>query len=286
MSDETQSTDSDSRKPVSSQLGTAQEAIGTAPQRAYVPEWLLPPLLALQFLTRLPLPDVGLVADRQIGRSLAWYPAVGLVIGACLYLAQWLLASLLPGLYGVQAALLLMLWCLITGGLHLDGLADSADAWLGGYGDRERTLTLMKDPTCGPAAVMLLVMVLLAKFAALQALMQTDVFWLLLIPVLPRTLLVLLLLTTDYVRPKGLGSSLVQHMPRRACRLVVLAVLLLCLLLGNAGVILMGIALLLFWWLRRLMLERLGGTTGDTAGALVELQEVAVLVVVLSATYT
>ncbi len=284
MNNETQANDTPLSRQTraSSDAESAGDAIGVASRWSRVPEWLLPPLLALQFLTRLPLPDVGRVADRQIGRSLVWYPAVGLVIGVCLYLAQWLLATMLPGLYGVQAALLLMLWCMVTGGLHLDGLADSADAWLGGYGDRERTLALMKDPTCGPAAVMLLVMVLLAKFAALQALMQADVWWLLLIPVLPRALLLLLLLTTEYVRPQGLGSSLVTHMPRRACRVLVLAVFILCLLLGHAGVIWLGVALLLFWWLRRLMLARIGGTTGDTAGALVELQEVAALVVVLS----
>jgi adenosylcobinamide-GDP ribazoletransferase len=67
----------------------------------------------------------------------------------------------------LHAALLLTVWVLLSGGLHLDGLADSADAWLGGFGDRERTLTIMKDPRSGPIAVVVLVLVLLLKFCAL-----------------------------------------------------------------------------------------------------------------------
>ena len=72
----------------------------------------------------------------------------------------------------LHAALLLTAWVLLSGGLHLDGLADSADAWLGGFGDRERTLTIMKDPRSGPIAVVTLGLVLLLKFTALVALIE------------------------------------------------------------------------------------------------------------------
>lgn len=244
---------------------------------------LLPLLLAMQFLTRIPVPDPGLVADRVVGRSLLWYPAVGLLLGALIWCLQLLLDWLLPDLLWLQAGLILSFWCLLTGGLHLDGLADSADAWVGGFGDRSRTLELMKDPRCGPSAVMLLVLLLLVKFAALVHLLQMEPAWLLIIPLIGRVSLLLLFLTTDYVRQQGLGSILTEQFNRRQARglLILIAVVLIC--LGWPAVMASCVALLLFVGLRHLMIQRLGGTTGDTAGALVELGEAAALIGLLVA---
>ncbi len=248
------------------------------------PGWLQPLLIALQFLTRIPMPDTGRVDDAVVGRSLLWYPMVGMLIGALLCLAQALLQLMLPEQWSIQAALLLTIWCLVTGGLHLDGLADSADAWVGGFGDRERTLALMKDPTCGPAAVLLLVLVLLVKFSALTTLISTAPSWLWLAPVVARALLLLLFLTTDYVRSAGIATVLSRALPRRAAQL--LLVVLTTVLLVAAGAVGFSVLLavvLLFVGLRGLMLQRLGGTTGDTAGALVELSEAMTLLALLAA---
>jgi len=106
-------------------------------------------LIAVQFLTRLPVPFRIDHQPRHIGHSLLYYPLVGLLIGGILLAGAELLqrTSLDTGL---SAALLLTLWVLLTGGLHLDGLADSADAWVGGLGDKQHTLEIMKDPSCGP----------------------------------------------------------------------------------------------------------------------------------------
>ncbi|RDE22646.1 adenosylcobinamide-GDP ribazoletransferase [Motiliproteus coralliicola] len=248
-----------------------------------LPQHVLPPLVALQFLTRLPVPEPGRVADAVVGRSLLWYPLVGLLLGALLWGGQLLLQWLLPDQVWLQAALLLSAWCLITGGLHLDGLADSADAWVGGFGDRERTLRLMKDPTCGPAAVMLLVMLLLVKFGALVQLLHLDSAWLLVVPLIGRALLLLLFLTTDYVRPQGLGTILAEQFNRRQARLLLVLLAILLPLSGWPALMALACALLLFVGLRRLMQQRLGGTTGDTAGALVELSEAAALIGILIA---
>ena len=240
-------------------------------------------LIAMQFLTRIPVPSIGRVDNRIVGMSLLWYPLVGLLIGVILWLFQAGLALMLPQQWSLQAALLLTLWCLLTGGLHLDGLADSADAWVGGFGDRQRTLELMKDPTCGPAAVLLIVLLLLVKFSALSALLSLNSTWLLIAPVVGRALLLLLFLTTHYVRQGGLGEVLSEAFPRRAAQgvLVVLSVLLLS--AGSIGFTVLVLVLLLFFGLRYLMIERLGGTTGDTAGALVELGEAMVLLALVSA---
>ncbi|SIR75511.1 Adenosylcobinamide-GDP ribazoletransferase [Pseudomonas sp. E141] len=233
--------------------------------------------IALQFLSSLPVRLPGMPEPAQLGRSLLFYPLVGLLFGGLL----WGLDALLLGTpLLLHGALLLTAWVLLSGGLHLDGLADSADAWLGGFGDRERTLLIMKDPRSGPIAVITLVLVLLLKFAALLALIeQRQTLALIIVPVLGRGALLGLFLTTPYVRAGGLGQALADHLPRHSGWQVLLACALGGVLVaGWVGVTALVIAVAVFIGLRQMMLRRLGGCTGDTAGALLELLEMVVLV--------
>ena len=233
---------------------------------------MLPFWIALQFLSSLPVSLPGMPAPRELGRSLLFYPLVGLLFGLLLWLASLLLQGTPAPLH---AALLLTVWVLLSGALHLDGLADSADAWLGGFGDRERTLQIMKDPRSGPIAVVTLVLVLLLKFCALWVLVEQVIgAQLLLAPLIGRAAMLGLFLSTPYVRPGGLGQALADHLPRRTAGWVLLGCTLFCLALGGWVV---ALALAVFAWLRHLMCRRLGGTTGDTAGALLELLELGVV---------
>jgi adenosylcobinamide-GDP ribazoletransferase len=233
--------------------------------------------LALQLLTRLPVPPSNdPPRPKELGLSVLFFPLVGLLIGALLaglHTALWLVDP------GVLAALVLAAWVLLTGGLHLDGLADAADAWIGGQGNRDRTLAIMKDPRSGPIAIVAIVLVLLAKFAALQALLAGDArVPLLLAPVLGRAVILLLLITTPYIRPDGLGAPYAQHLPRLSCGLLVLliAVATVAFLEWQGGVLLVALGLG-FVGLRHGLLARLGGTTGDTLGAACELAETVAL---------
>lgn len=235
----------------------------------------MPLLIALQFLTRLPVRLPGLPTEQENGRSLLWYPFVGLLIGGLLLLGYAVTSGVAVSL---QAALLLSIWVWLSGGLHLDGLADTADAWVGGYGDRQRTLAIMKDPACGPIGVISLVLLLLLKWAALMALLEAGQWLVLLLaPWLGRWVLPLLLFTTPYVRPGGMGQVLSEHMPRRSLPALLAVHALAMLLCGWAGLIGLVVTLLVWGVVRHYLQERLGGTTGDTAGALVELVEVGVL---------
>jgi adenosylcobinamide-GDP ribazoletransferase len=237
---------------------------------------LTPLLIVIQFLTRIPVPMLEVPSQQGVARSLPWYPVVGLLIGGVLWLSSGLLQSL-P--VAVEAMLLLGIWVMITGALHLDGLADSADAWIGGQGDRERTLAIMKDPYCGPAGVVVLVLLLLGKFVALEALLSSnDWSGLLLAPVIGRAVLPLLFLTTKYVRQQGLGKAF-DGMSSRACVLSIAASAIFALLLN--GFWALCAVVMVFVLLRWLMIARIGGTTGDTAGALVEISELVVLIALL-----
>lgn len=231
-------------------------------------------LAALGFLTRLPMPDSAYGDERARAASLAWYPLVGLLIGLLLILLAGLCchsASLL------SAGLLVTAWVALTGALHLDGLADSADAWVGGLGDREKTLAIMKDPRCGPAGVVVLVLSLLLKFAALASLGSTLWIALLLAPGLARASLTALFLTTPYVRSGGLGIALTAA-PRRGCIVALACSAAACLLFGWRGLLALFLALVVLGLWRQACLHRLGGFTGDTAGALAEMVEVVVLI--------
>ena len=237
----------------------------------------LPLLIALQFLTRLPVSLPGMPPADEQGRSWLYYPLVGGLLGGLLWLASLCLADT-PALLG--AALLLSLWVLLSGALHLDGLGDCVDAWVGGYGERERTLAIMKDPRCGPMAVVALCLLLLLKCAALSVLLPAGQGVAVLLAVwLARSLLPLLFYCTPYVRAEGLGAALSRHLPRQTVPYLLAVQAGLCLLFGWAGVYALLAALGCFYLARRAMLQRLGGCTGDCAGALVELAELAILLV-------
>lgn len=247
---------------------------------------MMPLWLAIQFLTRLPTPELE-PRPEDLGRSVLTYPLVGLVLGLIVVLVGIALSSIPGAPTLLVAALVLTVWVGLTGALHLDGLADTVDAWVGGQRHPERARGIMKDPACGPMAVAALILVLLLKGTALVAVMETGAWMALLLAiVLGRLVPPVLFLTTPYVNPVGLGAEMAQHLPRRAAIGTVGVATVLAVVLGFVsglwGVIpaLLAGALLL-WGATRLLKNWLGGFTGDTAGATLELVETAVLVILV-----
>ena len=231
---------------------------------------------ALGFLTILPLaprdPAAGLTHAR------AWFPAVGLLLGALLAALDAGLRALdLPPL--LTGALLVAALAALTRGLHLDGFMDCCDALLGGY-DRDRRLEILRDPHVGAFAVAGVACLLLVKFAALAALPEgSRGRILLLFPCLSRSAILLVMEWFPYVRRMGLGTPLLEHRGRfslwSGAPLALAAAVVLAGLPGLALVALAGgIAWAVGAWAARL----LGGVTGDVFGAVNETVETAVLV--------
>jgi adenosylcobinamide-GDP ribazoletransferase len=253
---------------------------------------------AIAFLTRIPAVNLSKALksnNKEISQgSLYFYPLVGLIIGSLLaaiyFVCAWQVNNSNPfPVVGfdsrsfVIAALMLVVWSLVTGGLHLDGLADAADAWVGGYGDKQRTLDIMKDPTVGPMGVMLVVLVLLLKFSALLVLV--DKFGglylaglILVVPMLARFTILPLFYFTPYVREKGLGSNLKQAIsPILFIVITTICMVLTVVFVQQKSIFILILAAAILLWARNIMMQRISGTTGDTAGAMIEVQEALLL---------
>lgn len=258
---------------------------------------------AIAFLTRIPAVNLTKALKQNNAaisqNSLYFYPVVGIIIGLVLFFIYGVCAWQVGQTYTagsanyagggfdssslIIAALMLAGWALITGGLHLDGLADAADAWVGGYSDKQRTLDIMKDPTVGPMGVMLVVLVLLIKFSALVILVdKLDDFLvlgaLIAIPMLARFSILPLFYFTPYVREKGLGSDLKRSIsPVMLMVITAICSILAVIFLQHKSLLVLILFVAILLWARNIMTQRIGGTTGDTAGALIEVQEALLL---------
>ena len=239
---------------------------------------------AFIFLTRLPMPTLDKIDPEDQGRSLVFFPLVGLAIGLLLALLAFALSSLLSPL--VLAALLTASWAAVTGGLHLDGLADSADGFLAGTDNIDRTLNIMHDSRCGSGALVAVCCLLMLKFAALSVIVEQGLWSALIIAaVLGRCVAPLLLIRgtlfyTPYVQASGIAKNFIEHCPS-FIRYSLLAAVIFCAMLSGhlfTATLVIGTSAVTLYAMRRLMLKRLGGATGDTAGATTEVIETVILI--------
>jgi len=230
---------------------------------------------ALRTLSVLPVPGRG---AQDMSAALPWFPAAGCLLGLLLY-GLALLAGLAGWPAGTATAVLVG-GVLLTRGLHLDGLADCADGFGGGW-DRERTLAIMKDSHVGTFGALALILVLLARWAALVRLAEAGLaFWVVGAYIVSRATMTGLAVRLPYARPEGgTGAAFVNGArPRHGFWALASAAGLVLMGFGAAGV---G-ALAAGWtlsgalglWSRR----RIGGVTGDVLGANCEIVETGVLV--------
>lgn len=231
-------------------------------------------LLALQFLTRIPVPVRLDYSAEALARSSVWFPAVGLVLGGLIAGAAWLGAWVDPW-FGALLALLVWVWS--TGGLHLDGLADLCDALGAAHRDRERFLAVLADPHLGAFGAMALMLQLLAKLVLLMLLLKAGLsLWaLVLIPAWARLGALWWSQTLPPLKP-GLG----ERFAWQAGAWVVWVWLALLSLSSLAAPALLAMPLLLLAW-RRFLSVKVGGMTGDCLGAGVEASEALALLLLL-----
>ncbi len=248
------------------------------------PLWRLPPLysllVALQFMTRLPVPRELNPSAADLVVAARWFPIVGAIVGGLMASAAAGLLSI-PLAPGLVAMLVLLLGVLLTGAFHEDGLADSADG-IGGAFARADRLRIMRDSRVGTYGALALVLLLGLRAACLWSMAPSA--WtvaLILAHALGRWSSLLLLRLHPYVRLEepGLGKPLVAGASGRILAVTGAGAVLAALLLaGSTGLWACGLAVGVAYGAGRYFHRRLGGITGDTLGAANVACEVAVLV--------
>ena len=239
------------------------------------------PLFAgLAFLTILPIPRRWCGDSRDLERSLVWFPLIGLLLGVIIAGLDAAFVATLPVLPASVLTVIAMV--AISGALHLDGLADTADGFLSSR-PRERILEIMRDSRVGPMGVLAIVGMLMLKVAAVASLAPAARFGtVLLMPLAGRVAPVVLMSTLGYVRENGLVTAFGR-------KRTLFAPLLALVSLAAAGFIAagapglaaaasaLGVTAIFGLWCR----AKIGGYTGDTLGAVCELAEVVPALVVL-----
>ncbi len=232
-------------------------------------------LIALGFLTVLPV-RIKKIRDYEFGRSLRFFPLVGIIIGAILALSLHIFSSVFPHI--ATSALILIVLIIITGGIHLDGFADTCDGLYGNQ-TKEKILEIMHDSRIGVMGVLGVTSILLLKFAIFYSI-PLNLLWkiLIIMATLSRYAQVLACYSSDYVREEGKGKYFVEYARRK--ELIVSGIFSLVLvisLMGLKGFILLLLLTLIVLLLIGYIKKRIGGMNGDTIGAVSEISGIIVL---------
>ena len=231
--------------------------------------------LAFSFLTILPVAPTG---EAAMSSARAWFPLVGLALGAALAGIDLVLRLGLPDI--VVGALLVSALLVLTRALHTEGFLDCCDGLFGGYTPEDR-LRILRDTHVGAFAVVGGAALLIVKWSLLAgAADEGRVGLLLLFPCLSRLAMLTSMCAFPYARSQGLGTAFHQQADWRLDAVgLLIAAAAAAFLLGFGGLILLGSAVMIPIAVGRWMTRRLGGMTGDAYGAVNELAEVGVLVI-------
>lgn len=244
---------------------------------------------AIQFLTRIPVPIEVPFTNAVLKRSTLFFPVAGLLVGIATWGGGWLLLQILPVMPAAALTLLIML--VMTGGLHLDGLMDTADGILS-HRSRERMLEIMKDSRVGAMGVIACVVILLLQWSVIAACMEQGE-WNMLV-VLPficsRLMMVWAIASQPYARAESGLGSLFHGLGKKDVAYAVVMTVALSVLLLMAQYALEGYLLSDILWrsaglsigslliayagaylFTRMIVRKLGGLTGDTYGAICEM---------------
>ena len=227
----------------------------------------------VRFLTVFPVPFAWGTAEDDLAGSVPFFPMIGCVIGATAGLLVWVLGLWLSDLLtGVLTTIFLMA---VSGGLHTDGLSDTADGFFSAR-PRDQMLEIMRDSHIGAMGVMAIVSIFCIKVAAIAA-APPALRWqaVCLMPLAGRCALVLTMAILPYARPDGgLGTLFFDRPPRVSALFAVTVLGAVCLWVGGwVGATVAGISVILTLALAFYAFRKIGGATGDTLGAACEVVE-------------
>lgn len=241
--------------------------------------------LMLTFMTRIPLPIRFDIKERDFIRGIYWMPVIGVLIGGLLYGLYCLIQGWMAPM--IVAIILVVGYIVISGGLHIDGLADTMDA-LGSNRDRERMLDIMKDSRIGTFGVLAIVLYCLM----MSGLLMERPALCLVFPMAGRLCGMFSAAISSYARSSGMGRAIVEETKARHVvigSLVYFAVLAGLYLLGwtaETVIMLLGaflIAIAFAGWVTYRIGRKLGGITGDVMGMVIETSQIVFLLAAYAA---
>lgn len=244
-------------------------------------------LAALSFLTCIPLPWLRKISPEDMGHSTVYFPVVGAIIGLILAGLSWLFGLFLPP--SIVNVLLIVSLVIISGALHLDGFIDTCDG-IAGHKTVEDRWQVMHDSRAGAFGIVGVVLLLLVKYIALSNVPEDSLMaTLVLMAVVSRWVMVYAIFGFPYARPSGLGETFKQGTGWQEFALATVITLATVIGLARWADIdyfyLVGPALISIIWLVVVVMaaylkQKFSGLTGDTYGAINEVTEVCVLILI------
>lgn len=236
-------------------------------------------IFALRFFTRLPIPGKN-HSDANLSDAALTFPIAGAAIGTILAFVWWCAYQWLPGL--PAAGLTIGAGLLLTGALHEDGLSDCVDG-LGGGHTKERALEIMRDSRIGAYGAAALIISIALRWTCLASLsLWTGVITLIIAHMIARSSMTIAISFSSYARKEGLGKSVSDGISPQTFIIITIITALLTFLLGSmAGAMAAAIAFIMAWLVSKWLDHRLGGYTGDGLGAMEQIAEIAVMLVLV-----
>mgnify|MGYP000879194925 CR=1 FL=1 len=231
-------------------------------------------VLAIQFLTRLPVKKQVDFNDRNLSKSIFFFPLIGIIIGGIGGLTYYIFSYLNKDIGSFFAVLSMII---ATGGLHLDGLSDTADGFYS-YRDKERVLEIMKDSRIGAFGVIAIILDILLKYIILSNLKGNIPLILALSYGNSRLVISYIMSTKKVSRKNGLGDMFHKSNPQRYALLGGIAYVLILVLLDPKYLIPLLLSFIVGEIITIISYKKIDGFTGDVYGATIELGEIVSLI--------
>ena len=233
-------------------------------------------VILTKFMTRIPIPIKVNYDPKKLGKSIKFFPLVGLAIGLILYYTSIILVKFSKNNL-INALIIIVIELMVVGIIHIDGLCDTFDG-LFSYREKEKMLEIMKDSRIGTNGAIILVLYFIAKILFISEIFSINLKYLIIYPVLARLATPINAAFSDYARKNGMSNFIIsQNSAFEGIFSIILAAALSFLIFSFKGFELFLGAFLFIIFFMQFVKKKIDGVTGDTMGAALELTAIFVL---------
>ena len=237
-------------------------------------------IILIQFMTRIPIPLKISYSEKKFGKSIKFFPLVGLIIGLVLYFTNFLITVYFKNIFynkTIIAIFLIILEILIVGIIHIDGLADTFDG-LFSYAKKEKMLEIMKDSRIGTNGTVILILYFITKTVLISEIITTNPKYLIIFPIIARLSTPVNAGLSNYARKSGMSNAIIsENGIFEAIFSLALSIILVFYIIDIKGIVAISIAFIFIIIFMLNVRKKIDGITGDTMGACLELTSILVL---------